>query len=729
MSRSLRLHTLAACLALLTLGSLGAAAGHDASSDFQGWSLEPGIGQAHLVMAARVTRVSSVTVVEGAKTDIALREYRFQPVRVLKGLFQREALSMTASDLGLPAEDASAAPPLKEGELRMLILSQQRGFDLGGGIASYGCVSATPGATTFAQRVPLLSGADDPLVGVVETLIQVADSRSRSERARLLIDRLAKTDGVATVALLTSLSLRADWCASDGRVYEALARLVESPQSAVRGAALDLLAKMLTVGPSPDNPQPPGGVADALYAVLRSDEARTTIRTASIDALGRLPGTTVEADGVRAYLIDQLTDAATQAERQAAATALSRSGAALRHSLGLTPVMDATAALPLDLAPAGEAAYAQAAIRLMPRPALRETMGDLPLAERVWLERLERSLAAGQSIEAEVDALGGMQSKQMSTLLMAAAEQPSLSAAERGAIARALGVLGEKRAAPLLVGWLRGADFRLKGEALTALELVDSPSSADAMRPLLKSESYLPFKLRIARLLARHGVDDGYALAAEHLSDQDHTAAATLVLVALDDPRTTRDLSEILATRPDRRWRAAALTGLAAVGDADARGELRKILADDRDPLVASAAEAVGLSADSTLLPPLAMLARSRNKEIAEAALVALRRFFSGVRQSPLGLAAIDADGRPSSEPAADVAPETRELLASAVADVASDAYVDLGLRVQALAAARLIGGEGYAELLTELADQSELEGTTLLAKVQADRREARRRK
>ena len=99
---------------------------------------------------------------------------------------------------------------LKEGEFRLLILSQQQGN-------SHGCVSAAPGAATFEQRVPLLTGPDDPLVAVIETLIQVADSRSRRERATLLVERLADAHGLSAVPFLSSLRLRADWAAVDQR--------------------------------------------------------------------------------------------------------------------------------------------------------------------------------------------------------------------------------------------------------------------------------------------------------------------------------------------------------------------------------------------------------------------------------------------------------------------------------------------------------------------------------
>src|SRR5208282_5618306 len=109
----------------------------------------------------------------------------------------------------------------------------------------------------------------------------------------------------------------------------------------------------------------------------------------------------------------------------------------------------------------------------------------------------------------------------------------------------------------------------------------------------------------------------------------------------LDDARTSKDLSAILAARPDRRWHAAALAGMAAIGDAKARRQHLDILADDRHPLTADAAEAAGLAGDTDVLRPLATLVQSRNKQIATASLVALRRFFAGARSSPRGLAAV----------------------------------------------------------------------------------------
>ena len=378
----------------------------------------------------------------------------------------------------------------------------------------------------------------------------------------------------------------------------------------------------------------------------------------------------------------------------------------------IAAILQALVALPLDEAPAHISIYARAAIRL-----------DGPAAERILLARLERSLLARQSLEAEVDALGRMRSKTSLPFLLTAAGQPTLGSGDRKRIAWALGRLGDDRAVPVLTTWVRGDDYALKEVALVALEMLDLPLAAIELRPLLKTEAHLPFKLRIARLLARHEFADGYTLATEHLADVSHTAEATLVLAALHDARTAKDLTAIVATRPDRRWHAAALTGLAATGDAAARKQLLAILADDRHPLVADAAEAAGLAGDADLLLPLVTLSQSRNKQLAMTSLVAIRRFYTDVRNSPRGLAAMDPDDSP---PNVVTPAKTRAAIAAAVASLVVDTYVDPAVREEAFDIAKLLKGEGYAKLLAEVTDQAEWEGTPLLAAAALEKRRHR---
>jgi HEAT repeat protein len=680
-----------------------------AQEGFENWNLEPGVNQAHLVMVARVASISRLTVVEGAKTDVAIREYRFQPIRRLKGLFQRDQLSMTTADLGCPVEHTSLAPPLKEGEFRLLILAQQQGM-------SYGCVSAAPGATTFEQRVPLLSGPDDPLVAVVETLIQVADSRSRRDRANLLVKRLEGVDGLPAVPILSSLRFRADWAAADDRSLPALLRLARDPSPAVRGAALEVLRDLLASRVMPSNPRQLDGVADALHQLLTADKVPTDSRLAALKALDHLLALRDNIPWAQDLLIAQSTRAETYAERTAAVTALSR----ISQPQAMAAVLETLATLPLDENPERVARFGRAAIRL-----------DAPGAEKVLLARLQRSMQARQGLQAEIDLLGQMRSQKSLPLLLAAAGQSTLTSADRLHLARALGRLGDDRAVPVLTGWMRGDDHQLEENALAALENLDSQVAAREARPLLKTEAYLPFKLRLARLLARHGLADGYALATEHLADVSHTAEATLVLVALEDARTAKELSAILAARPDRRWHAAALTGLVAIGDATARRQLLDILADDRHPLTVDAAEAAGLVADPDVLRPLATLVQSRNKQIALTSLVALRRFLTGVRSLPRGLAALnqdkgDQDNRDPRPPVVEAPAQTRATVASAVASLVVDPYVDADVRQEAFAVARLLRGERYDKLLADVADQAELEGTPLLAAAQAELRNQR---
>src|SRR6266567_2697894 len=98
------------CLALMVVAVFTPACrAASAPEGFEDWNLEPGVAQAHLVMVARVASISKLTVVEGAKNDVAIREYRFEPIRRLKGIFQRDQLSMTAADLGCPPDDAVLA--------------------------------------------------------------------------------------------------------------------------------------------------------------------------------------------------------------------------------------------------------------------------------------------------------------------------------------------------------------------------------------------------------------------------------------------------------------------------------------------------------------------------------------------------------------------------------------------------------------------------------------------
>ena len=110
---------------------------------------------------------------------------------------------------------------------------------------------------------------------------------------------------------------------------------------------------------------------------------------------------------------------------------------------------------------------------------------------------------------------------------------------------------------------------------------------------------------------------------------------------------------------------------------------------------------------------------------VVDAAIVG-RHSAQGLAAVDLALAAESDDGE-MPQPAADIPARTRVEIVEAIGPVVVDTYVDTQVRQEALAVARLLRGEGYDKLLSDLADQAELEGTPLLTEVQTDLRRSHR--
>ena len=63
--------------------------------------LESAVAQAELVLAVRLTEVTETKIVHGGTNVQVTEQFRFEPVRVLKGIFARESLLLTGQDLGI----------------------------------------------------------------------------------------------------------------------------------------------------------------------------------------------------------------------------------------------------------------------------------------------------------------------------------------------------------------------------------------------------------------------------------------------------------------------------------------------------------------------------------------------------------------------------------------------------------------------------------------------------
>ena len=66
---------------------------------YENWQLESAIASAQLVIVVKATHVSDIRSVEGAKTTTLMREYHFQPIKTIKGIYSRDEMVLSASDL------------------------------------------------------------------------------------------------------------------------------------------------------------------------------------------------------------------------------------------------------------------------------------------------------------------------------------------------------------------------------------------------------------------------------------------------------------------------------------------------------------------------------------------------------------------------------------------------------------------------------------------------------
>ena len=142
--------------------------------------LEPAVTQAELILAVRLVDVTETKIVHGGRDVQVTEQYRFEPVRVLKGIFARESLLLTGQDLGI-YRFAGGSERLPRGQLMLVLLGRQ-------GQNYFNCCAAP----TLGQSIPRLEGKDDPCFAAVEALIGTTRVRDRLARVELLRDALKR---------------------------------------------------------------------------------------------------------------------------------------------------------------------------------------------------------------------------------------------------------------------------------------------------------------------------------------------------------------------------------------------------------------------------------------------------------------------------------------------------------------------------------------------------------
>ena len=158
---------------------------------------------------------------------------------------------------------------------------------------------------------------------------------------------------------------------------------------------------------------------------------------------------------------------------------------------------------------------------------------------------------------------------------------------------------------------------------------IGSPAAARALQPHLAQEQNLHRKLRIAELLGRHGMRDGYPYAIEHASEPYLTDQAVAALVAMRDPRAADEAKKILETSNDPTWNRAAIRILGALGAKEFAPKFTALTADWKNPLAPSALIALADFGDPAALAKTNEALAARSDTIVIAAAAAARRLLA----------------------------------------------------------------------------------------------------
>jgi HEAT repeat protein len=628
--------------------------------------LELAVAQAELILAVRLVDVTETKIVHGGRNVQITEQFRFEPVRVLKGIFARESLLLTGQDLGI-YRFAEGSDRLARGQLMLVLLGRQ-------GQNYFNC----NGAATLAQSIPRLEGKDDSLLSAVEVLIGMTRKRDRMGRVSLLRDGLKTAKGRAVAPLLLALSRRALLAAQAPGVTDAILPYLKTSAPAIREIAAKTMGMLLEAEPSGEGATR-AEVAKALVAALETAGPDVAARVAVIDALGSV-GEKAGRDGAALAWLKGGRPAPTLAETAARLRALGKLNAVDQKD----EVARLYGALPLDAPADVQNAAGQALGRLDPKS-----------AAALISSRLANKQAAGLMVGLEIELLGGLPAQVASPELLKAWGRP-LGPQESLAFAHACSRVADPRLVTAISTLLDPRQWQVRAHAVLALEKIDNDEAASALWPHLDEEVDLSRKLQLIAFLGRHGFRDGYAQAIEHLSQQALRDQAVEALGAIGEPRAIPELRRIWQTSNDLAWNGAVIRALARLGQADIAPKLMEIARVPGEPLAPSALVGLGYLGSPEALPIVRDALASRSDELVIAA--------SRAAASLLARPELKSDA-------------VRDRLAALLADADASQPV----RQAALEALAALRDPRLARSLATVARDANLEGTPLLASVELE--------
>ncbi len=568
------------------------------------FDLERSLTSAALVMAVRVDEVRPVRVVHGGKGSQTIHQYTFTPTRVLKGVYSRPALLMTSADLQ-PYGYSFDPGAIRTGEHRLLILGRSN-------VGFYGAHQASSTDLSY----PRLSGSADPILTAADALLAQQELDDRAQLVVNIAKELRQAEGRGAVVLLAALARRSDIAAQHTPTISTVASQLRSNDAEVREAAALALARFFESDYLED-PANHGIAVTELIASLENKVPRLSPRVATLQALALAPDSVRTNDGA-ASLLSLKTPSETNAEFTAR---LDIFGGVNEGQAG--EAAESIAQLISDL-PLDESQSVQnSATRALARVASEEGISQL-------LERLQRKKLLGLESVPEIQAIGGLFEHVTDTWsIQEPLTETELTHAEQAAFLRASADSPSPELVPTLSNTLDPRFPQLRRLSADLLMKIDSEEAALALQPHLAEESNLDYKLRISAFLGRHGIDDGYAYAIEHMSDPRYRDAAVSAIAAIDRPETAEQMLEIYRSSNDVGWRQAAIRALGLLRHAPFGDELRALTTDLGHPLAPAAIQARADLGDPRVVSVLPAAMRSRSQALVVAASRAAESLFS----------------------------------------------------------------------------------------------------
>jgi hypothetical protein len=561
--------------------------------------LEDALGRAELVVAVRLVEMTEAKIVYGGKTEVVTQQFRFEPVRTLKGIFARDALLLTGQDLGL-SQFGDAADRLERGQMLLLLLGRQ-------GPGYFNCNTAE----SLDQSIPHLRNQDDPLIAAVEALIRVTQQRDRAAKTSTLLTAIRKAEERDAVPLLISLRRRALFAAQDAETAELVSRFLKSASPDVRQVTARTLAAILEADYLKASKLRENAVV-ALVAALDTAGPHLELRAAALDALSAAGEAALKSEPARAWLrADRKTS--TFAEQAAIVRAIGRIG---RTDQGesIATMLDG---LPLDAPPDVQVAAGRSLIAL-----------DPGAASSLLTKRLETKSDAGLDITVELNQFSELPRELAVPALLAAFRRIQGHDAML-AYATSCARVADARLVPTLGVLLDPRLPDVRWQATEALRKIDTDEAASVLWPYLSQETDLLRKLQLAEFLGRHGFRGGYPYAIEHMSAPPLQDAAVDALAAIQEPKAVPELRKIWEGSNDPHWNAAAIRALGRLGQADIAPKLLELAADRRNSLAAPSLIALADLGETKALPIVLESLSSRNDQVVGAAIRAARTLLS----------------------------------------------------------------------------------------------------